>query len=191
VAQPDGPHPVKVGVVLARQPGGLGEWLADGSAFEGAGADALWVDPVPDPDLDPLVLTAALAAVTFRSLLIVSLPEHHASPARMLTTLGRLGRGRVAILAGPDPAGAVPGIPVFRRVPGDPDAIEYPGAPGGPQRWGCTGCPDGRAAFRAALRDAAERGWHGLLIPADPRLLDMLRNPEDPGYRHDLQLAQG
>jgi len=217
VAQPEGSHTVKVGVVLARQPGGLGAWLADGSAFEGAGAHALWVDPVADPDLDPVVLTAALAAVTFRALLIVSLPEYEGSPDRMLATLGRLSRGRLAILAGPDlaavpahvpavparvpavparvpaagPAGAGTGIPVFHRIPGDPAAIEYPGAPGGPQRWGCAGCPDGREAFRATLLDAAERGWHGLLLPADPRLLDMLRNPDDPGYRHDLQLAQG
>ena len=203
MAQPEGSHTVKVGVVLARQPGGLGAWLADGSAFEGAGAHALWVDPVADPDLDPIVLTAALAAVTFRALLIVSLPEYEGSPDRMLATLGRLSRGRLAILAGPElaavpahdpaagPAGAGTGIPVFHRIPGDPAAIEYPGAPGGPQRWGRVGCPDGREAFRATLLDAAEHGWHGLLLPADPRLLDMLRNPDDPGYRNDLQLAQG
>jgi len=51
--------------------------------------------------------------------------------------------------------------------------------------------PDGRAAWRATLLDAGERGLRGLLVPADPRLLDILRNPDDPGYRHDLQLAQG
>jgi hypothetical protein len=28
-------------------------------------------------------------------------------------------------------------------------------------------------------------------VPADPRLLDILRNPDDHGDRHDLQLAQG
>ena len=31
----------------------------------------------------------------------------------------------------------------------------------------------------------------GLLVPAHPRLLDILRNPDDPGERHDLQLTQG
>ena len=41
------------------------------------------------------------------------------------------------------------------------------------------------------LADAAERGIAGLVVPADPRLLDILRNPDEPGERHDLQLAQG
>jgi len=29
------------------------------------------------------------------------------------------------------------------------------------------------------------------VVPVDPRLLDILRNPDDPGDRRDLQLAQG
>jgi hypothetical protein len=28
-------------------------------------------------------------------------------------------------------------------------------------------------------------------VPAGPRLLDLLRNPDDPGDRRDLYLAQG
>jgi alkanesulfonate monooxygenase SsuD/methylene tetrahydromethanopterin reductase-like flavin-dependent oxidoreductase (luciferase family) len=55
---------VKVGVLLARRPEELGEWLADARAFEAAGAAALWVDPVPESGLDPLALLAALAALT-------------------------------------------------------------------------------------------------------------------------------
>ena len=43
----------------------------------------------------------------------------------------------------------------------------------------------------AAAFDAAGRGFTGLVVPVDPRLLDILRNPDDPGDRHDLQLAQG
>src|SRR6266542_2513238 len=35
---------------------------------------------------------------------------------------------------------------------------------------------DSRAAWRAALRNAAEHGSRGLLVPANPRLLDLLRN---------------
>jgi hypothetical protein len=30
-----------------------------------------------------------------------------------------------------------------------------------------------------------------VLVPAGPRLLDLLRNPDDPGDRRDLYLAQG
>ncbi|WP_206059214.1 hypothetical protein, partial [Nonomuraea zeae] len=58
-------------------------------------------------------------------------------------------------------------------------------------RWAPSAVPLGRPAWREVLRLAAERGDHGVLVPADPRLLDLLRNPEDPGGRQDLQLAQG
>lgn len=57
--------------------------------------------------------------------------------------------------------------------------------------WEHVPMPDGRAAWRATCADAAERGVPGLVVPADPRLLDILRNPDDPGERHDLHLAQG
>ena len=49
----------------------------------------------------------------------------------------------------------------------------------------------GRAAWRTALTDAVTNGAGGLLVPAGPRLLDILRNPNDPDDRRDLQLAQG
>ncbi len=179
MAQPEAPQAVKVGVLLARWPDDLGEWLADGSAFEAAGADALWVDPVPDARLDPLVLTAALAAITYRSLLVMTLSgpdQSPRAPGSGLATVERLSHGRLR---------------VFHRIPGDPEAFEHTGSPDTAGRWGSVGCPDGRAAWQATLREATERGLRGLVVPADPRLLDILRNPDDPGYRHDLQLAQG
>ena len=74
--------PVKVGVQLPPSPGDLGEWLADGASFEAAGADALWVDLTPEAELDPVTVTAALAAVTYRSLLVLALPVSGASSDR-------------------------------------------------------------------------------------------------------------
>jgi hypothetical protein len=62
---------------------------------------------------------------------------------------------------------------------------------GGAERWELVPAPDSRQTWRAACDDAAERGIPGLVVPAGPRLLDILRNPDDPGDRHDLQLAQG
>jgi hypothetical protein len=59
------------------------------------------------------------------------------------------------------------------------------------ERWVRTPPPEGRAAWRTALADAVTSGAGGLLVPADPRLLDILRNPNDPGDRRDLQIAQG
>ena len=162
-----------VGVRLPREPVDLGEWLADAAAFEAAGATALWVDPAPG--LDPLALTAALAAVTSRSLLVTA-----ATAGPTLDTVARLGRGRLAVVADAAPAA---GIEVFRRTP---DGFEHHTG-----RWVETPAPSGRAVWRAALRHAADRGCAGLLVPAGPRLLDMLRNPDDPDQRHDLQLAVG
>ena len=173
----DGLRSVKVGVVLRGSPDSIGEWLADGTAFEAAGADVLWVDHGPEPELDPLVLTAALAALTFRSLLVTTLPASGTPSealSRMLATLGRLSHDRLRVLA-----------------PGHPEAFEYAHEGDAPDRWLTVPCPDSRSAWRETLRDAAERGYTGLLVPADPRLLDILRNPDEPGERRDLQLAQG
>jgi hypothetical protein len=41
------------------------------------------------------------------------------------------------------------------------------------------------------MAEAAAREAYGLLVPAAPALLDLLRNPQDPGGRSDLRLAQG
>lgn len=189
---------MKVGVLLPRRPDRLGEWLADGAAFEAAGADALWIDLAPAEDLDPLTVTAALAAVTFRSLLVSVLPvpgERSPALARTLATIGGLSRGRLRILARDLPAGAFAGA-----GPGPRELLPSAGDHGsfGPaydldhaDRWASTPLPDSRAAWRATLLDAAESGFRGLLVPADPRLLDILRNPDDPGHRLDLHLAAG
>jgi hypothetical protein len=196
VAEPEGTQAVKVGVLLPRQPDDLGEWLADGAAFDAAGTDALWIDVAPR--LDPLALTAALAAVTFRSLLVTTMPASDGSSqtlARMLTTIGQLSHGRLRVLTDAIPLGGLadidPGLGVFRRIPEEPAAFEHTREPDEAERWVSAPSPGSRATWRATLRDAAERGFRGVLVPADPRLLDILRNPDDPGDRRDLQLAQG
>jgi hypothetical protein len=198
VEHPEGSQAVKIGVRLSRRPDDLGEWLADGAAFEAAGADALWIDVAPESELHPLALTAALAGLTFRSLLITTVPAP-ALPSQalagLLNTVGRLSHGRLRILADPippgEPADVGPSPGVFRRISGDPECFEHTREPEALERWVAAPSPDGRAAWRATLLDAAERGFHGLVVPADPRLLDILRNPDDHGGRLDLQLAQG
>jgi alkanesulfonate monooxygenase SsuD/methylene tetrahydromethanopterin reductase-like flavin-dependent oxidoreductase (luciferase family) len=193
------PGTVEVGVVLTRTPDELGEWLADARAFEAAGAHALWLDPAPESTLDPFALLAALAALTSRALLVARMPASDRPPealGRTLATIGRLSHGRLALAADPGrleeltalaPSPAV----FFRRLPGAPEAFERLREGDAAERWVPTPPPEGRAAWRAALADAATSGAGGLLVPADPRLLDILRNPNDPGDRRDLQLAQG
>ncbi|GAA2205269.1 hypothetical protein GCM10009850_007840 [Nonomuraea monospora] len=244
---------VRVGIVLPRPAGDPGEWLTEAVAFEAAGADALWVEHGAAPELDPLTLTAALAAVTYRALLVVAVaPDDGRSHA--LATVERLSRGRLALIGevsgmrtvvrledggyregaskgegegegvgegageseseavsegGGAGGGASEGVNEGEEAGGGAgegvsegggagegvsegvDESGGTGEGGGGRRWVPVGVPGGRAAWREALREAEERGHHGVLVPADPRLLDLLRNPEDPGGRHDLQLAQG
>jgi Luciferase-like monooxygenase len=189
---------VKVGVLLAQWPEELGEWLADASACEAAGADALWVDPAPESRLDPTALLAALAALTSRALLVGTVPapgRPSEALVRTLTTIERLSHGRLALVADHERAEGLsalaPGFEMFRRLPGDPGAFVRLSEGDVAERWAQIPSPEGRAAWRAALAEAAEGGTGGLLVPAGPRLLDILRNPEDPGERRDLQLAQG
>jgi hypothetical protein len=211
---------LEVGVLLAPRPEELGEWLADARAFEAAGAAALWVDPDPETGLDPLALLAALAALTSEALLVALHPAAGDRPAaalaRTLATVARLSHGRLALTADADRLGELtallPGCDAFCRLPGTPPAFERrrgegeaegaraqaaaSGHEGGegddqPERWVQVAAPESRAAWRAALADAAAAGAAGLLIPAGPRLLDILRHPDDPEGRQDLQLAQG
>ena len=168
MAQPEPSRAVKVAVRLPPDPDDVGGWLADGAAFDAAGADGLWIEHGPDPELDPLALMAALAVVTSRSTLVTTSPPSDgsdAAQARLLTTVDRLSRGRLRILARP--------------------------VRSNPTGWFAAPPPDSRAAWRLMLAEAAEDGFEGVLVPASPRLLDILRNPEEPGERRDLFLAQG
>jgi hypothetical protein len=52
--------------------------------------------------------------------------------------------------------------------------------------------PVDRAAWRASLAEAEEQSAAGVIVAMDPRLLDLLRNPDVEDDRStDLQLAQG
>jgi hypothetical protein len=62
---------------------------------------------------------------------------------------------------------------------------------GEPERWVRTAWTGGRAAWRTAIAEVVESGARGVLVAAQPPLLDILRNPGDAGDRRDLQVAQG
>jgi hypothetical protein len=51
--------------------------------------------------------------------------------------------------------------------------------------------PDGREQWRARLGAAEGAGATGVIVPADPRLLDLLRNGDEEDDRSDLTLAHG
>jgi alkanesulfonate monooxygenase SsuD/methylene tetrahydromethanopterin reductase-like flavin-dependent oxidoreductase (luciferase family) len=58
------------------------------------------------------------------------------------------------------------------------------------QRWRRVEVPADREAWVQTLADA-KADFDGVIVPLDPRLLDILRNPEGAIDRPDLQLAQG
>jgi len=51
--------------------------------------------------------------------------------------------------------------------------------------------PDSHASWRQALAAYEAAGADGLLVPLDPRLLDLLRRADEEDDRSDLTLAQG
>jgi len=189
----------KVGVRIEFDPGNLGDGLADGAAFDAAGVDALWLEASADAELDPLALAAALSVMTFRAHLVMALPNTGMAAAdrgRTLRTIQRLCNGRLVLVGdaeqlGEDVAGLALGAAVLRRVPGEPPAFEDQRTDGGMGRWISIPVSSGRASWAAARVEAVQQGASGLVVPADPRLLDMLRNPDDPEDRPDLHLAQG
>lgn len=81
---------MKVGVVFPSRFGDPGDFLADARAMEAAGVDSIWLED--DGGLDPIVILAAIAAVTSQ----VRLGFVQAPPSgKALDTLQRLSRDRV------------------------------------------------------------------------------------------------
>jgi hypothetical protein len=80
---------------------------------------------------------------------------------------------------------------VFRRISGAAAVFEEVHDPGEPHQWLTVASPESRSMWRATILDAEERGYTRLMVPANPRLLDILRNSDEPDDRRDLQLALG
>ena len=59
------------------------------------------------------------------------------------------------------------------------------------ERWAAIKMPDDRETWRRLRQDYEHAGATGLIVPADPRLLDLLRNGDEEEDRSDLGLAQG
>jgi hypothetical protein len=191
---------VRVGVRLSPEPDRLGEWLADGAALDAAGADALWVDADPETGLDVTALLAALAAMTARARLILPLGGSSVPTeefAGRLDTVRRLSRDRLGLVvdagAADDVSARLGGVPLLRLGSAAATAglIEGLDDAGELVRWVAATAPTGRTAWRETLTEAAAREAYGVLVPVAPVLLDLLRNPQEPGGRSDLHLAQG
>ena len=160
---------MRVGVLLPSRFEDPGEFLADARAMEAAGADSIWLE---DGDgYDPMLALAACAAVTGKLRLGLILPDSPSpsggGSARGFETLQHLSRLR-----------AVVGVSQGGKIVS------------GNEKWQRVEVPADRDAWARTL-EQAHPDFDGVLVPMDPRLLDILRHPEDAIDRSDLLLAQG
>jgi hypothetical protein len=59
------------------------------------------------------------------------------------------------------------------------------------ERWIHVPFPKDRDKWRALRKSAADSGAAGIVVPNDPRLIDLLRNPDVVDDRSDLNIATG
>lgn len=59
------------------------------------------------------------------------------------------------------------------------------------ERWATITMPDTPETWRSLRREYEAAGATGLIVPLDPRLLDLLRNGDEEEDRSDLRVAQG
>src|ERR1700736_3256192 len=163
---------MKVGVLLPSRFEDPGEFMADARAMEAAGADSIWLEE--GEGYDAMLALAAIAAVTGRlrlGLIRSSTPRPNVELDRRMETLQHLSRQRV--------------ITLVSSLAGNGQ-----GGLSGAERWGRVEVPADREAWARTL-EQAQPDFDGVLVPLDPRLLDILRNPDGVIDRSDLQLAQG
>jgi len=168
---------LRIGVKL--QPGvtKLGEFVADVTALEAAGADSIWLEAEAHPPVEWFIELGALIAVTHR----VGLGLIATAPAS---------RDLIAALAAIHSLSGSRGLAAHRsgsilqvaagRWPGD-DAEPWAEAEAGKDR----------AAWRGVLDQHARSGRAGLVVAWDPRIVDLLRNSDAEDDRSDLLISTG
>jgi alkanesulfonate monooxygenase SsuD/methylene tetrahydromethanopterin reductase-like flavin-dependent oxidoreductase (luciferase family) len=159
---------MKVGVLFPSWFEEPGDFLADARAMEAAGVDSVWMED--DGGHDPLLTLAAISAVTGRLCLGLILPNSssafEAVSWRGFETLQHLSHHRGMVGVSQD------------------DKIVSP-----MNEWLRVDVPADRGAWARTMEQAQQ--FDGVIVPMHPRLLDILRHPEDAIDRSDLQLAQG
>jgi len=178
---------LRVAVTLPAKPDEVGEYLADVTALEAAGAHAVWVE---DTGPDPWVMLGALAAITHRMVLgcLITSPAEWpaATLARAARTLQTLSRGRIVV-----------GLPQEGMQEDQVDALRAGGVRifdsdfvSGEEAWVSVSAPPDRDAWNEAIAACEAAGATGVIVPWTDRLIDLLRNPE-PDDRSDLLISTG
>jgi hypothetical protein len=190
---------LKVAVKLPATIDDVGEYLADVTALEAAGAAGIWVD---DAGLEPWVLLGAMAAITQRVRLGCMLTSTGLWPSEKLesavTTVQKVSRERVMVAV---PSDGQAGAKVFTigSKKEAPDGLIFEVESAGQlsaardtdiEVWAAIAVPPDRAGWAEALSAYEAAGATGVIVPWNERVLDLLRNPE-PDDRSDLLISTG
>ena len=180
---------MKVGVVFPSRFEEPGEFLADARAMETAGVDSIWLQDQND-GLDPLLMLAAIAAVTSRLRLglIPESPSLLTEEAQSPSPLAGEDQDKSpSPLAGEGRGGGSDQRQISTLQQLSRNRIVEAST----ESWQRVEVSADRYAWASMLERAQRDGAHGVLVPSDPRLLDILRHPDDAIDRSDLILAQG
>lgn len=215
---------LRVAVKLPDAPGRIGDYLADVTALEAAGADSIWLDTRTATSIEPWILLGAIAAVTHRVRLGIRVGSVASWPAAV-DTLVRLSGGRVVV--GTQPGGEPKALfeqqASQRSDPRRPSILVICDTYGEAERsafradgvilpasaeevralraershadehelWVDVPVPSDGAGWAKMVAALEAAGATGILVPWDPRLIDLLRNAGEADDRVDLLIATG
>jgi hypothetical protein len=177
---------VRIGVLLPTAFARGGELLADVSALDAAGAYAVLVE---GSDPEAFVVLAAAAAVTRRVKVGCVVGDVFAAGA--FAVLNRISGDRALVFA--RDRGTAPertdGVIIAGLQPGEHAVQAKQLAPA--EVWAEVSAPADRQGWAEMLAAYDEARANGVVVRWDPRLVDLLRNPDADDDRSDLQMSTG
>ena len=207
---------LRVAVRLPPATGRIGDYLADVMALEAAGADSVWLDAMDAASTESWILAGAVAAVTHRIRLGVTVGAE-AGWRGGVDTLGRLSSGRVVVGMRPSEPEAKtltsssapsPSILLICASHGEAersaviaDGVILPGTEdevralrskaGDFELWVDVSVPTDKAGWATIIAAMEAAGATGIIVAWDARLIDLLRSAGEPDDRTDLLIATG
>jgi hypothetical protein len=206
---------LRVAVRLPVATGRIGDYLADVIALEAAGADSVWLDATAPASIEPWILLGAVAAVTHRIRLGVTVGAK-AGWRGAVETLGRLSSDRLVLGMRPHSKvktlkGSSAPLPSILFIcasqseaeqsalwsdgvilPGTPDEVRtLRSLEGDFELWVDVSVPSDKAGWVNMTGAMEAAGATGVIAAWDPRLIDLLRSAGEPDDRTDLLIATG